>query len=69
MPVFMEPARWDIWLDPSNRDIENLRALMRTPHPERNLVTRPVDSRVNLVANNGPELINEIDLGEPETLF
>lgn len=69
MPVFMEPARWDIWLDPSNRDIENLRALMRTPNSERNLVTRPVDSRVNLVANNGPELINEIDLGEPETLF
>ena len=69
MPVFMEAARWDIWLDPSNRDIENLRGLMSTPRPERNLVTRPVDSRVNLVANNGPGLIEEITLGEPETLF
>ena len=69
MPVFMEPARWDIWLDPSNHDIENLRGLMHTAEPERNLVTRPVDSRVNLVANNGPELIAEITLGEPETLF
>jgi putative SOS response-associated peptidase YedK len=69
MPVFMERARWDTWLDPSNRDIEMLRELMRCVEPERNLVTRPVDSRVNVVANNGPELIQEIALGEPETLF
>jgi putative SOS response-associated peptidase YedK len=65
----MEPTRWDTWLDPRNRDIETLRELMRRAEPERNLVTRPVDSRVNIVANNGPELIQEITLGEPETLF
>jgi hypothetical protein len=33
------------------------------------LVTRPVSPRVNVVANNGPEIIEPYELGEPETLF
>lgn len=69
MPVFMESQRWDHWLDPQERDIHSLRAMMVSDHPDRNLTARPVASRVNLVANNGPELIEEIALGEPETLF
>ena len=69
MPVFMERAKWSDWLDPKNREIEDLIALMQNPDPAAGLVTRPVSSRVNLVANNGPELIDEIDLGEAQTLF
>jgi putative SOS response-associated peptidase YedK len=37
--------------------------------PDAGLVAVPVSSRVNLVANNGAELIAPIELGEPETLF
>ena len=69
MPVFMERAKWSDWLDPKNREIEDLIALMQNPDPAAGLVTRPVSSRVNLVANNGPELIDEIELGEAQTLF
>jgi putative SOS response-associated peptidase YedK len=69
MPVMMTPEKWSAWLDSSNRDIESLRALMQSPSPAAGLVARPVSSRVNLVANNGAGLIEEIELGSPETLF
>ena len=37
--------------------------------PATGLVTRPVASKVNLVANNGVELIAPFELGEAQTLF
>jgi len=69
MPVFMTGDRWDSWLDPKNREIENLISLMDIPNPAAGLVTRPVAPKVNLVANNGPELIAPFELGEAQTLF
>jgi putative SOS response-associated peptidase YedK len=69
MPVFMSRERWDEWLDPRNREIHQLQALMQSEDPTAGLTTRPVSPRVNIVANNGPEIIAEYDLGEPETLF
>jgi putative SOS response-associated peptidase YedK len=65
----MERAKWNDWLDPKNREIEDLIALMQSPDPAAGLATRPVSSRVNLVANNGPDLIEAIELGEAQTLF
>lgn len=69
MPVFISRDRWDEWLNPQNREIEKLQALMVSNNPAGGLVTRPVAPRVNLVANNGPELLDSFDLGEPQTLF
>ncbi len=69
MPVFMSRDRWVEWLDPRNREIHQLQALMQSENPTAGLTTRPVSPRVNVVANNGPEIIAEYDLGEPETLF
>lgn len=69
MPVFMERERWQDWLDPKNRVITDIQRLMEQSEPAAGLVTRPVSPRVNLVANNGPEIIEEFELGEPETLF
>ncbi len=69
MPVFMERERWEEWLDPNNREIHQLQALMKSENPTAGLITRPVSPKVNLVANNGPEIIAEYELGEPETLF
>lgn len=69
MPVFMPRDRWDEWLDPKNREIHSLQALMQNEKPTAGVVARPVSPRVNLVANNGPELIAPYELGEPETLF
>jgi putative SOS response-associated peptidase YedK len=69
MPVFMPRDRWDDWLSPTNRELHQLQALMKSDNPTAGLLTRPVSPRVNLVANNGPEIIGEYELGEPETLF
>ncbi len=69
MPVFMPKDRWDIWLDPKNREIDTLISLMDISDPAKGLATRPVAPRVNLVANNGPELIAPFELGEAQTLF
>jgi putative SOS response-associated peptidase YedK len=69
MPVFMPRERWESWLDPQARDINRLIAMMNTPEPDKGLIAQPVSPRVNVVANNGPELIIPIELGAPETLF
>ena len=69
MPVFMARERWQEWLDPRNREIEKLQYLMTNTNPTAGLITRPVSPRVNLVANNGPGLLDPFDLGEPQTLF
>ena len=69
MPVFMPSQRWSDWLDPQSRDINRLINMMNIPEPDAGLIATPVSSRVNVVANNGPELIIPIELGAPETLF
>ena len=68
-PVFMPEERWQQWLDPENRDVNRLLKLMQVNDPDSGISARPVSARVNLVANNGPELIEPIELGAPETLF
>ena len=69
MPVFMPKQRWSDWLDPQSRDINRLIKLMDIAEPDVGLQAQPVSARVNVVANNGAELINPIELGAPETLF
>ena len=69
MPVFMPEERWSQWLDPEGRDINRLIKLMVNEDPAAGVAPVPVSSRVNVVANNGPELIVPIELGAPETLF
>jgi putative SOS response-associated peptidase YedK len=69
MPVFMPKDRWSAWLDPQSREIHSLINLMKVDQADAGVFAVPVSSRVNLVANNGPELIIPIELGAPETLF
>lgn len=69
MPVFMAEQRWQAWLDTEERDIHRALKLMVSDEPTQGLRAQPVSSRVNVVANNGPELTAAIELGEPETLF
>ena len=60
MPVILPPEAWHTWLDPENRDLELLGGLLV---PARNdlLITRPVSTAVNKVANKGPELLEAFD--------
>ncbi|MFM8384159.1 MAG: SOS response-associated peptidase, partial [Actinomycetota bacterium] len=69
MPVFLPRSSWDEWLDPENKDVEFLRSLMEVKKPDEGLRFWPVRPLVNSIKNNGAELIEPIELGEPETLF
>jgi putative SOS response-associated peptidase YedK len=69
MPVLMAKDRWSEWLDPKLHDVTVLQGLMHHEEPAAGLLPVPVSSAVNSVAVNNSELIKEIELGEPETLF
>jgi len=69
MPTFLPRDRWDAWLSPNLNNSEQIRGLLNLTEPALGLQAHPVSSRVNATINNGPELIKEIELGEPETLF
>jgi putative SOS response-associated peptidase YedK len=56
MPVLLDPATFDLWLDPANEDVEELRALL-APLPAGTVAHHPVGARVGNVRNNDPDLI------------
>lgn len=69
MPLFLPRNRWDTWLNPANTDPDFLRELMEVEVPDEGLRFWPVKTSVNSIKNNGPELIEPVEIGEPETLF
>lgn len=56
MPMVIEPARWDEWLDPADTSTEALHALL-APAMSGHLASHPVSTEVNAVRHNGPGLI------------
>jgi putative SOS response-associated peptidase YedK len=58
MPVILEPADWDTWLDPAH-DAATVRKLL-VPAPAGFLESYPVSSLVNNVRNDGPQLLDPI---------
>jgi putative SOS response-associated peptidase YedK len=59
MPVILDPATFDVWLDPDIEDISELTALVRAA-PTGTIVHHPVSPRVGNVRNNDPELVASI---------
>jgi putative SOS response-associated peptidase YedK len=56
MPVMLDPAAWDAWLDPASNDPARLQAALR-PLPEDAIAAHAVGRAVNSPANDGPELV------------
>lgn len=56
MPVALDPAAWDAWLDRDLTDPAAAAALLQPLDPGL-LVHHPVSTAVNDVRNNGPELL------------
>ena len=56
MPVILDPAAYEAWLDPALDDPERLLALLRPP-PDENIVWHPVSHRVNDVRVDEPACI------------
>jgi putative SOS response-associated peptidase YedK len=63
MPVLLPRDAWATWLDPDERDQDLLRSLL-TPAPDGILDIHPVSMRVNDVRNDGPDLMESVDLSE-----
>jgi len=59
MPVILDPATFDLWLDPFNEDAEELRALLRPP-PAGTVTHHLVGPRVGNVRNNDPALMEPV---------
>lgn len=71
MPLFLPHDEWEPWLDTSVTDVSLLQGVLRqglTPE-SAGLVADPVSTKVNKIANNGPQLVSAIELGEQETLL
>jgi putative SOS response-associated peptidase YedK len=69
MPTFLPVDRWDAWLDPKLNSVEEIQKLMELSEPAKGLRAHTVSTRVNATRNNGADLISEIDVSEPNTLF
>ncbi len=59
MPVSLVPEVWDRWLDRGLTDLAAIEGLIQPIDPDL-LMEYPVDSRVNSVRNNGPELVEPV---------
>ena len=56
MPVILTEGAYDIWLDPENEDLSELKEVL-IPYPAGEMEAHQVAPLVNKVANDGPELI------------
>ncbi|HUC37893.1 MAG TPA: SOS response-associated peptidase [Acidimicrobiales bacterium] len=61
MPVIIERSRFDLWLDPDQHDPEFLLEMLR-PAPAGTLVKHPIDKAVNSPRNDGPQIIEPIQV-------
>jgi putative SOS response-associated peptidase YedK len=64
MPMVIEPASWEDWLDPRNHEVSDLQSLL-VPAAASGLRTYPVSTAVNAVRNNGPSLIEPVEPAHP----
>jgi putative SOS response-associated peptidase YedK len=62
MPMVIDPASWQDWLDPDNNDAAGVRELL-VPAVAGRLTSYPVTTAVNNVRNNGPELLEALSGG------
>ena len=61
MPVVLEERDWDRWLDPASEDVDALARLLQ-PASDDLLVAYPVGTAVNSADNDGPELVERVEL-------
>jgi putative SOS response-associated peptidase YedK len=64
MPVILDREGIDIWLDPSMKDRNRLRFLLR-PLPHEEMRAYPVSQKVNDAAHEEPECIEELGVRLP----
>lgn len=68
MPVILPKAMWEIWLDPTNQNIEMLQKLL-VPAPDHLLTMYEVATLVNNVRNKSSDLIAPHESGRQRNLL
>jgi putative SOS response-associated peptidase YedK len=61
MPLVLDAADYELWLDPDVKDPGRLQALLR-PYPAAEMVAIPVSPRVNSPNNDDPTCVEPVDL-------
>ena len=56
MPVILPPENYDLWLDPSFKDVKALAGLL-APFDAAKMRSFPVSRRINAVANDDPDCV------------
>lgn len=56
MPVILNPADYDAWLDPENQDTDELQRLLE-PYSPKQMSAKPMSTFVNNARNQGAECI------------
>jgi putative SOS response-associated peptidase YedK len=65
MPVILDPASYDVWLDPGMRDADAICELLK-PYDARLMRCYPVTTRINHVANDDEESSRRTELSETQ---
>lgn len=58
MPVILDSADYDMWMDATKHSTEDVRHLLR-PAPNDLLEAIPIGTRVNTASNDGPDLLKQ----------
>jgi len=65
MPVILDPARYDLWLDPGMQNVAAISELLK-PLDARLMRCYPVTTRVNHVANDDEECLRAVEIAESQ---
>jgi putative SOS response-associated peptidase YedK len=64
MPVILDRADYDLWLDPGMKDVDTVSEMLN-PYDARAMRSYPVSNRVNHVANDDADCAKPIELEAP----
>lgn len=63
-PLVLEPAQWEHWLDPDEKDPAYVQGILEFAEPGR-FEAYPVSRAVGATRNNGPALVEPVPESEP----
>ncbi|GAB6068421.1 SOS response-associated peptidase [Methylothermus subterraneus] len=59
MPVILDPADYEVWLDPAQRDLERLKSLLK-PYPAASMTAWKVSAQVNNPRHDDPSCLTPL---------
>lgn len=65
MPVILDPADYDLWLDPGMKDAKGVADLLK-PFDANVMRTYPVSSRINHASNDDEECARPFEISKPQ---